>query len=333
MNNDIKSFSVGYNPINKSNIFRSGDCITGQISLELAKECKIVSLWVKLKGKAQVKWTEHYGKTSVTYHSKDKYFSVKQHIIQDVKGDNIVGGGCHVYPFTFQIPSQDLPSSFKGSHGKIKYTLKANLSRKMKVDSKAKTKFTMVHIGNSDSSLMIPQRNTVEKKMNIFTSGSVSMDVNIERTALRQGEGIKIMASIYNKSSREIKPKYCLYKKYSYFAMKRRKVETKDIVKEVGEPVPPSTSQTVTRTIIIPPTTCASIYNCKIIKAEYRLRVYLDVKYARDPGIKFPIVILPALEGPEEERYSAYDSETFAQPPPYGAHEMYPSFTDFHRKS
>lgn len=82
----IKSFSVGYNPINQSNTFTSGDCITGQITLELAKECEIYSLCVKLNGKAEVSWVELDGKKSKTYHAKEKYFSIKQVIIEESKG-------------------------------------------------------------------------------------------------------------------------------------------------------------------------------------------------------------------------------------------------------
>lgn len=82
----VKSFLVGYNPINSSNIFTSGDYITGKITLELAKECKIESLWVKMKGKAEVQWSENHGKTVVTYRDKMKYFSIKQFIIQEGQG-------------------------------------------------------------------------------------------------------------------------------------------------------------------------------------------------------------------------------------------------------
>lgn len=91
------------------------------------------------------------------------------------------------------------------------------------------------------------------------------------------GEGIKVVASIHNKSSRDIKPKYCLYKKISYFAKKKRRVETKDILKEVGEAIPPSAGQTVTRTITIPSRECVSILNCNILKVEYRLRVCISL--------------------------------------------------------
>ncbi|KAM8760485.1 arrestin domain-containing protein 3-like [Acanthopagrus schlegelii] len=361
MSSSVKSFSVGYNPINKSNIFISGDCITGQITLEMEKRCTIDSLCIKLKGKAEVKWTEQHGKQSVTYYAKVKYFSIKQFVIEKGKGNTTLGQGCNVYPFTFQIPAQELPSSFKDTYGKIAYTLEANLSRSMRVDSRVKEKFTLSHNWNlnSDPTLMSPQQDITEKKLRLFASGTVSMDANIERTGFHQGEGIKVVASIHNKSSRDIRPKYCLYKKCSYFAKGRRKVQTKDILKEVGDPIPPSAGQTVTRVITIPPDTCVSILNCIILRVEYRLRVYLDVKYASDPEIKFPVVILPALQGPDGEHLPAYPtygyegyavagsgmpggtgflqnqtaSGPFAPPPPYETYGTYPPLSDFNEKS
>ncbi|XP_054628607.1 arrestin domain-containing protein 3-like [Dunckerocampus dactyliophorus] len=297
----VKNFSVEYNPIDKNNVFTSGDYIAGRITFDVTQDCKIGSLWIKMKGKANVKWTEHYGKTVVVYHNKEKYFSIKTFVIQDGEGNNIVTQGCHMYPFTFQIPQQDLPSSFKGSWGKIKYTLEANLSRSMRLDSKAKTHFTVVHKGSRDPAFMVPQRSIIDKKMNLFSSGTVSMEVTIAKTCFLQGEGMKVVAYIQNRSSRGVRPKYCLYKKYSYFAKSKRRVETKNILKEVGESIPPFTGHTVIRFITIPLATCASIFNCNIIKAEYRLKVYLDVKYASDPEIKFPVIILPALQGSDEE--------------------------------
>uniref|UniRef100_A0A3B4ZNW5 Arrestin-like N-terminal domain-containing protein n=1 Tax=Stegastes partitus TaxID=144197 RepID=A0A3B4ZNW5_9TELE len=48
--------------------------ICGQVTLEVAKVCRIESLSVKFKGKAEAEWTERHGQTTVVYHSKDKYF-------------------------------------------------------------------------------------------------------------------------------------------------------------------------------------------------------------------------------------------------------------------
>lgn len=82
-------------------------------------------------------------------------------------------------------------------------------------------------------------------------------------------------------------------------------------------------------------------------------QVYLDVKYASDPEIKFPIVILPAIQGLEEENptYGSYafaSSDTLggtsflqyptasgpsSSPPIYQTYGMYPSLTDSNGKS
>ncbi|XP_029365739.1 arrestin domain-containing protein 3-like [Echeneis naucrates] len=231
-----------------------------------------------------------------------------------------------------------LPSSFKGSHGKIQYLLTAKLCRPMRSNSKVKTKFTLIHKGNPIGDRMLM----------VHTSTCKCCSAS---TGLKLGQGTKVVAFIQNKLSRDIKPKYFLYKKISYFAEKKR-VETKDILKEVGEAIPPSSSQTVTRIITIPPTTCVSILNCNIIRTQYRLRVYLDVKYATDPQIKFNIVILPALQRGEEEHPPAYPgfaafymyggssfpqnqtaSVPSAPPPSYGTYGMYPPLTGFNGKS
>uniref|UniRef100_A0A3Q3QJ46 Arrestin C-terminal-like domain-containing protein n=1 Tax=Monopterus albus TaxID=43700 RepID=A0A3Q3QJ46_MONAL len=257
---------LGCFPLNKSNIFTS----------ELSKECKIFSLHVKLKGKAEAKWMQSYRPTEVKHYSKGKYFSINFTIfLVSFSDSSVVAPGCHVYPFTFQFPYQGLPSSFSGCYGKILYTLEARLGRSMRIDKKDSTKLNFVSKADlhSDPLLMTPQHESKDKKMHVFSSGTVAMDVNLEKTGFIQGEGLKVVAYIQNNSSREIKPKYCVYRKHSFFAKGKRKVSTNDLCKEVGEPIPPSSNANVTKVITIPPDMEPSILNCNIIKVEYRLRV------------------------------------------------------------
>ncbi len=77
--------SVTYNPINQSNTFTSGDFISGQVILDVAKDTQMQSLSVKIKGKAEVSWSEHYGKTTVVYSDKEKYYSVKRFLFGKTK--------------------------------------------------------------------------------------------------------------------------------------------------------------------------------------------------------------------------------------------------------
>lgn len=85
MSSTVKSLKVTYNPINETDTFTNGDTVSGQVTLEVAKDCQIRSLSVKFKGKARVMWTERYGKTTVVYHSKEKYFTIRHYFIQEKK--------------------------------------------------------------------------------------------------------------------------------------------------------------------------------------------------------------------------------------------------------
>uniref|UniRef100_A0A671TEW5 Arrestin C-terminal-like domain-containing protein n=1 Tax=Sparus aurata TaxID=8175 RepID=A0A671TEW5_SPAAU len=351
----VKSLKVTYNPINESDTFTSGDSVSGQVALEVAKDCEVDSLLVKFKGKASVLWSERHGQVTVVYSSKDKYFSIKHYLIQDKDHNNVLPPGIHIYPFTFQIPFQEMPSSFKGSVGKIVYSLEARLSRSLRIDKTdtVKIKFVSNADMSSDPQLMEPQHETKDKKMKLFNSGMVAMDVDLEKTGFCQGEGIMVVACIQNNSSRPIKPKYCLYRKHSFFARGKRRLDTKDLLKEVGEPIPPSASEKVTRVITIPHDLEPSILNCSILKAEYRVRVNLDVKYATDPEIKFNIIILPAAQvaasapppaasgfgfepsgntsspwGTVPAPPAAAAPQPLDPPPPYDAYGMYPTMTD-----
>nr|XP_023858405.1 arrestin domain-containing protein 3 isoform X2 [Salvelinus alpinus] len=199
-----------------------------------------------------------------------------------------------------------MPSSFKGAWGKILYTLEAKLSRSMRISSKARAEFPFVSKADLGSipELMIPQHGTKVKKMKFFTSGKVGMDIHIERMGYYLGEDLNVVVSIENSSSREIN-KYTLYQKDSFFARGKRRVSTKDILKELGEPIPPSGKLKVTKVLKIHQHIVPSIFTCSNIKCEYRLKIVLDVPYARDPEIKLPLVILPATQ------------TSGLQPPPY----------------
>ncbi|XP_034152228.1 arrestin domain-containing protein 3-like [Esox lucius] len=188
-----------------------------------------------------------------------------------------------------------MPTSFKGDFGKICYTLEATLSRSRRRNRKALIEFPFISKVNLNKNprLMIPQRGATEKKM--FFSGKVGMTVHIERQGFYLGEEIKVVASIENRSSCVVKPKYTLYQKQSFFARGRMKESIKNILKDLGERIPPSKRQTVTKLIKIPQNISPSI-KCRNLHCEYKLKIYLDVPYALDPEITLPLVLLPAVQ-------------------------------------
>ncbi|KAM8865226.1 arrestin domain-containing protein 3-like [Synchiropus picturatus] len=339
----ITNFSIEYDAINSKNIFTNGDTINGRIIVEVSKETKVQDLMFIASGRAQVYWSEHYGQYDTRhYWAEEKYYEVKQHILRQLRGDgsDIISEGRHVFPFTFQIPDRKMPSSFKDRICKIVHKVKAELHRSMRFREKAKQHFTFVSGADLDiPGLMDPQYGCKDKTVSLFGSGSITMDVHTDKMGYIQGEGIMVKIEINNKSSRSVEPKFVLYRKKSSFAQGHRNVETKDVLKDKMESVPSGSKEVVKQVITIPDELPSSITNCPIFKLEYRLKVILDVKYATDPKIKLPIVVMPALKSidPGKKQPSldmcgslqpnqpfGIPNQAFAAPPGGYPHQPYP---------
>ncbi|XP_030620594.1 arrestin domain-containing protein 3-like [Chanos chanos] len=346
MSGTVKDFSLRYDPINEANTFSSGDYIRGRVILEVTKEIKVKTLVVKIKGEADVHWTESRDDHDDSYSAKERYFKSKQYFIHDgskkgkgnggaVSGEtysNVVSPGSHVYEFCFQLPQGPMPSSFKGLHGKILYTLEAKMSRSLKPPKKLSSEFSFVSpaYGNAVE-LMRPLFGETDKKMKLFTSGNVSMKVNTEKKAFVQGELLKVIAAIENSSSRALKLKYKLLQTQKFIASGSTNSSHEVILKEVGDPVPSGQNQTITRQLQLPADLQPSIWYCNIIKVEHTLKVYLDVPYASDPEVIFPLVILPRgqhfglLSTPSGGLFGNPAQPGWNGPPTHNAAGPYPS--------
>uniref|UniRef100_A0A3B1JLF7 Zgc:110353 n=1 Tax=Astyanax mexicanus TaxID=7994 RepID=A0A3B1JLF7_ASTMX len=292
--------TIEYNAINERNTFSSGDTLTGQVIVEVSKKTTVKSLTIKAKGKANVLWSESDGEHSVTYWDSDKYFSQTEAIVPKDHDDGsfTLSPGRNTFPFVIQLPPNDLPSSFKGESGKVKYHLVAQLRRTLRAQSKAETEFTFV--SRPDSLLPLartPQHGAKDKDVVFFSSGNISMNIYLEKTGYQQGENLIIRGEIVNSSTKKIVPKYTIYQKQSFFASGKRRLHISNIVKEKEAALPSSSRLTVSKILTIPSGVTPTILNCRILKVEYRLKVILDVSFTKNPELKLPLVILPACDG------------------------------------
>ncbi|XP_076859857.1 arrestin domain-containing protein 3 isoform X2 [Brachyhypopomus gauderio] len=245
-------------------------------------------------------WTERYGQTTVIYRDKEKYFSQTQSILPNVSQDDsfTVTPGRHVFPFVVQIPSHDMPTSYKGENGKVRYVLVAQLKRSLRMMKNVTTKFAFVsRTYGFHPEIMIPQHGAIEKDVVFFASGKISMNIYLEKTRYQLGEDLVIRGEIVNSSTRKIIPKYEIYQKSSFFAQGKRRLHISMMLKEKDTPLSSSTRQTVCKVLTVPPGITPSILNCRILKVEYRLKVILDVSFTKNPVIKFPVIFLPPSDG------------------------------------
>ncbi|XP_048843120.1 arrestin domain-containing protein 3-like [Brienomyrus brachyistius] len=293
MASSLKSISITYDAINENNTFTGGDVVSGRVAVVLAKESKIKTLLVKARGKGKVQWIETHDQNTL-YQAKEKYLKLDDIIISGQKGKEVVlAAGSHVFPFTFQIPQGNMPSSFKGAHGKVEYKLEAKLSRCWRIPSKSVSMFTFVSKPEmSVAQLMSPQCDMVRK--DFFLSGSVSMNATVSRMGYMQGERLKVTVEIDNSSSHKLVPRFSVSQKQSFFAGGLRTSQKEVVLKEAGKPIASRTWQTLTQELSIPHDLPVSILNCRILRVEYKLQVLLGVPWGRSPEIKFPLVVFPA---------------------------------------
>ncbi|KAJ8285483.1 hypothetical protein GJAV_G00027310 [Gymnothorax javanicus] len=307
----VKSLSISYDPINEENTFSNGDTISGRVTLELSKETELNALCVKAKGKASVHWTERRNDRQRTYHAKEDYFKLEHFIYRKVRSDEdhlvdqrgetygkTIPAGKHVYPFSFQIPDGKMPSTYKGIHGKVVYSVKVTLDRSMRMDQKDEAEFNFLsRVDMNNHVNMLPQSGTESKKMKLFTKGSANMKISIDRKGYMAGEDITITADIDNDSSRDLVPKFALEREENFYARGHRKQFCKRILKEEGQAIPSKSHQTNTYVVKIPPDLKISITHSRILNRKYELSVYLDVPLASDPELSLERV--PPLMGLE----------------------------------
>lgn len=129
--------------------------------------------------------------------------------------------------------------------------------------------------------------------MGFFSKGNVHMDVMLDGRAYAPGKTMSIVAKINNSSSSEMTPKFSLIQDVVYRANGNTKHEGNVIHKVVDHCIKPQTQKEVTVVINIPCGLMQTIQNCDIISVEYHLKVYLDISFASDPEVMFPVIILP----------------------------------------
>ncbi|XP_042338723.1 arrestin domain-containing protein 2-like, partial [Plectropomus leopardus] len=139
-----------------------------------------------------------------------------------------------------------------------------------------------------------PQSGSVGKKMGGFSKGQVQMSATVNRKVCSPGDTLSVVAQISNSSSKKMKPKFSFQQKVVYHARGSTNSSDKTLCKMVGETIAENSEETVSCHLKIPLDGVYTLHNCEIISVEHYLKVYLDIKFAFDPEVVFPLVIVPS---------------------------------------
>ncbi|XP_054904741.1 arrestin domain-containing protein 3-like [Poeciliopsis prolifica] len=291
----INDFRIICEDAKRDGAFSEGDEVAGLVSFNLSKETKVKSVSVKLKGSGQVYWTEGIGDDETSYSASKRYLKVKEYLVVEKTEGSVLPQGTNQFKFRLQIPQEDLPSSFKGMHGSIVYTVEAQICRKWHLDStvQKEIQFLSKSIRNTRQ-VVCPQSNSITEKIGVFSKGEVHMTASVNRSVCSPGDKLIAFAKISNGSSKSMKPKFSLQQKTVYVAGGSKNI-TDSLCKKVGDTIKPNSQETVSCTINVPPDAIYTLNNCDLVSVEYYLKVYLDISFAVDPVVVFPLIIAPAV--------------------------------------
>ena len=201
------------------NKYFSGRTLSGFVQIICGTDLTNINhIQVKVVGFANVKWNERekryhgprYRKrsyyTTVTYENHNDLFCFKS-IIH--RGD--ISEGQHEIPFEFEIP-MDLPCSFEGQYGHIRYYVEAKLDRSgIFTSHKRQRKYITVlslvdlnKIPGSDQPINVFREKEFANDCCCIDGGYVNVKLNLSRSCFTPGEYFPVTAEIENHSDRTI---------------------------------------------------------------------------------------------------------------------------------
>uniref|UniRef100_A0A668R960 Arrestin C-terminal-like domain-containing protein n=1 Tax=Oreochromis aureus TaxID=47969 RepID=A0A668R960_OREAU len=309
----IKNLNVTFETISDNSSYSEGDTIVGTVSFRLKKDVKVKSVYVKAKGEANVEWTEVGVPVERLQSAHRRYFKVKEYLNMRLRSNvnqttlagTVLPKRVHIFKFRLKIPEGRMPSSFKGKHGNIVYTFEAKISRSWRLPSKVLKEINFVHLVD------------LEKCLFGFglSKGQVQICATINRGVCSPGETLSVVAKICNSSSKNMRLKFKLQQVTVYSCQDNTNSSKETLFKMVGDTIRPNSEQTASCQLKVPSDAIPTLRNCEIISVEYYIKVYLDVSFALDPEVVFPLVILPSKFAPTQSR-EALGPET-VEPPAY----------------
>ncbi|XP_071114939.1 arrestin domain-containing protein 3-like [Haliotis cracherodii] len=294
---------------NVQGVYFAGQMLQGHVILELNEPVKLKGIRITFRGRAFVHWTEQLMRgpgesrfREIRHHAaKEEYFDVSHPLIPRGSGNNdekkILAPGQYTYPFQFELPG-NLPSSFEGQHGFLRYWVKVTMEKPWKNDYSTKKVFTVVCPMdlNREPSSGHPLQSRKNKRLCCLCcrSGPVSGVLGLQQKSYVPGEAIIITGEVNNMSSRKMGGSSVELKMTTVF---HSTTKTRAVTQQVGKLKrgPIATGDTDIwdgEKLIIPPLPPSFLLGCSIIDIKYIIELRVDpVGPAFDLSIPIEILI------------------------------------------
>ena len=264
------------------------------------------SITVTLFGEAQVKWTVSSGsgnqKRRTTYINSQNCINLLAAVW---KAESSTTGsfpiGEHSFPFIFELP-QNLPDSYEGAYGHIRYEVTAKIIQGGVINSLVKSNHVLKACLTVENRMPMseilmqhsqPVAYSVEKRVQLFCldRGSVSATVSLSCTGLPVGETIPVSVNINNETTSNVRVAFVLKRRDTFSTPADKKYVFYTILKALSSPIVQGIHTYVEKSMVIPATTIPTMRSCACISVEYFLDVIIKIPLSSNLSVTIPIVI------------------------------------------
>ncbi|KNC33207.1 hypothetical protein FF38_12722 [Lucilia cuprina] len=235
---------------NPNKLYIAGQTIKGEIWFNLTKRTKIRAIKVQITGKGKCKWMEILRKNSnsnnettrsLFYSSKEIYAHNEIPLsVFEPRGIELSPGE---HTFDFAMPLDlFLPSSFKGSHGSIKYKLRILIQRPWSFDERHSIPINVMKNMPLPPVYRLnptPLEKQITKTISLFGTRPISMLALLPEDFAVRGEPLRICVTVTNNSTTNVeKLRFCVLQYITYYSHVPLRVQKMEIIpiahKETG---------------------------------------------------------------------------------------------------
>ncbi|KAL4219676.1 hypothetical protein ACF0H5_022248 [Mactra antiquata] len=183
-------------------VFNPGECIEGQVHVDLAADMKMRGLSVSCTSLGEAVWR----RGNQIHRAKEDYLNLKLTLYghpPNEGGEVVLPAGTHVFPFKFVLPN-DLPGSYEGEKGAgifVRHWLRAVMDRPWKTNKDYRIMFSVASILDLNSIPDAAEPVQVRGKrdpsvMCCCYSGEVTANFRLDKKGYVPGESIVIHGEV-----------------------------------------------------------------------------------------------------------------------------------------
>uniref|UniRef100_A0A336MDB3 CSON015362 protein n=1 Tax=Culicoides sonorensis TaxID=179676 RepID=A0A336MDB3_CULSO len=294
---------------NPQGIYYSGQNLSGTVELSVERLIKVKAISLKISGFAYTHWTEREnykvnGKNHtrmVNFHGREDYLNSTTYLIGSPNANQIeILPGVHTYNFACLLPV-NLPSSFEGPYGHIRYTVKVTFVQPWKFDQTYKIGFTVLKqldLNYDNPDLRLPVHAETIKHFCCWPckTGPLILTVTLPIAGFVPGQTIPISLVIDNQSRETVEEVTFKLKKIVKCFSQTPRVNSREekgvIVMKRSGGVEKYQKKRYQHSLLIPALPPTNMNMCKIIQISYVLKIKPKVSgMHKESKLSVPIVI------------------------------------------